>query len=169
MHIYTIANIVIDRALVIFDTMGYKHDFCVQSAGGVVVFGGTNRLIFDPKLGYYPDKGSCTPQFLAAYDRHYGTDEPEPEPKRESITLDQLVDKINAHLKAGGVVLDYYRNDPPNYITGVRSNFDGVRLKCLDDNIDGTFLLRKSDYHLTPTAVVYDVGHIVFLSVVNPA
>jgi hypothetical protein len=78
-QIHAIADLVIDRALVIFETMGYEKDFCVQSVGEVAVFGGANRLIFNPKLGYYPDAGRCSPQFLAAYDRHYGTTEPEPE------------------------------------------------------------------------------------------
>jgi hypothetical protein len=78
-HRGDIGELIIDRAYEIFDTMGYAKEFCVHavqfSKGGAVIFGESNRLIFNPKLGYYPDAGHCSPQFLAAYDKHYGTSE----------------------------------------------------------------------------------------------
>jgi hypothetical protein len=169
-HIHAIADIVCDRARVIFETMGYEKDFCIQLVSEVAVFGSTNRLIFNPKLGYYPDAGHCSPQFLAAYDHHYGTSEPEPELSEvNSITADCLADMIEEHIANGGVVLDYYRNDPPDHVTGVSHQPGGFRLKRLNDDPDGTFLLSKDDYTVTDTCIRYDVGYIVFLNPVSPA
>ena len=45
-----------------------EDDFCVQDAGGeVLVFGGTNRLLWTPARGFYPDRSYCTENFLQHY------------------------------------------------------------------------------------------------------
>lgn len=42
-----------------------EDDFCVQAAfGECLVFGGTNRLIWSPRRGFYPDKSYCTERFI---------------------------------------------------------------------------------------------------------
>ena len=41
------------------------YDFCLQSFGGdTIVFGGTNRLIWSPRMGFTPDPSYCTDRFL---------------------------------------------------------------------------------------------------------
>jgi hypothetical protein len=41
-------------------------DFCVQHVGiETVVFGATNRLVWSPTRGFWPDRSYCTPAFLA--------------------------------------------------------------------------------------------------------
>lgn len=59
----------------IFDTCCAESDFCIQSADGfVAIFGGTNRVIFDPRnpIAFYPDRTYCTEHFLAKWDEYYG-------------------------------------------------------------------------------------------------
>lgn len=47
-----------------------EDDFCLQSCpGDTLVFGGLNRLVWRPQLGYVADRSYCSPQFLARYDR----------------------------------------------------------------------------------------------------
>ena len=46
-------------------------DFCIGSineSGGVIVFGGTNRLIWNAKYGYHPDRSYCTSRFLEQFE-----------------------------------------------------------------------------------------------------
>jgi hypothetical protein len=41
------------------------NDFCLQHmSGGRIVFGSTNRLIWSPETGFYPDEKYCTKRFL---------------------------------------------------------------------------------------------------------
>lgn len=47
---------------------GCPDDFCIQHMNlDCIIFGGTNRLIYRPTQGYYPDRSSCTMWFLANY------------------------------------------------------------------------------------------------------
>jgi len=45
-------------------------DFCVQHVGtATIIFGGGNRLLWTAKAGFYPDKGYCSPEFLARFEK----------------------------------------------------------------------------------------------------
>ena len=59
-----IGELVFNQAQEIFIQCGTEEDFCVQDVGSVAVFGGTNRLIFSPRKGFYPDKSYCTDRFI---------------------------------------------------------------------------------------------------------
>ena len=67
-----IGILVAEAAQEIFEKCGAADDFCVQAVGsGCAVFGGTNRVIFNPLSGFKADAGHCTARFLAAFDEHY--------------------------------------------------------------------------------------------------
>ncbi len=71
-----IGLIVAEEAMEIFENCGAASDFCIQAVGAIsVVFGGTNRLLWTVKGGFRPDEPYCTPRFLAAYRKAYGTPE----------------------------------------------------------------------------------------------
>ena len=56
-----------------FAICGAEDDFCIQSTGGTnTVFGGTNRVLFNPSFGFRPDRSYCTERFLREWDAHYG-------------------------------------------------------------------------------------------------
>jgi len=40
------------------------EDFCLQTVGSTVVFGGTNRLIWSARSGFYCDPSYCSRNFL---------------------------------------------------------------------------------------------------------
>jgi hypothetical protein len=64
----------VEEVMDIFEACGCPDDFCVQNAGGyVLVFGGTNRLCWSAKKGFYPDRSYCTKRFLASWDKSYGS------------------------------------------------------------------------------------------------
>jgi hypothetical protein len=45
-------------------------DFCIQTineSDGIIVFGGTNRLIWNAKYGYFPDQNYCSEKFLEQF------------------------------------------------------------------------------------------------------
>ncbi len=65
--------LVIEEALNRFEACGAAEDFCVQSVGAAVVFGGTNRILWTASAGFRPDVTYCTPRFLAAYRENYST------------------------------------------------------------------------------------------------
>jgi len=82
-----------------------------------------------------------------------------PTPATPAFTLRQLADKINAHLDAGGYVLDYYRDCAPSLIT--RAEFcedDGygevVRLRCPFNDSEYATTIPDSD-------VLEDKGNVV--------
>ena len=67
-----IGILVAEAAQEIFEKCGAADDFCVQAVGsGCAVFGGTNRVIFNPLSGFKADAGHCTARFLAAFADHY--------------------------------------------------------------------------------------------------
>ena len=69
-----IGEMVAETAQTIFADLGYEDDFCIQDySGSVAVFGGTNRLCFNPVKGFYPDTNYCTSEFMNAWeDSKYG-------------------------------------------------------------------------------------------------
>lgn len=59
-----------EAAADIFVKAGCPDDFCLQLANwDVLVFGGTNRLKWTPKHGFYPDRGYCSQKFLDSFDK----------------------------------------------------------------------------------------------------
>lgn len=60
-----IGSIVVGEAFELFQSVGSESDFCIQNVGdNVVVFGGTNRLIWRFNKGFFIDKPYCTPRFI---------------------------------------------------------------------------------------------------------
>tara|TARA_Y100000296_G_C5130486_1_gene235262 strand:+ start:663 stop:986 length:324 start_codon:yes stop_codon:yes gene_type:complete len=46
-------------------------DFCLQHIGSfVIIFGGTNRLVWHIDSGFKPDRKSCTDEFLNNWDNN---------------------------------------------------------------------------------------------------
>jgi len=65
-------EIVVERARDIFCDCQAEDDFCIQHISGtIVVFGGTNRLIFDPITGFRADREYCTKRFLDTFNSLY--------------------------------------------------------------------------------------------------
>ena len=64
-----IAIMVEDRAFDIFRQCDAESDYCIQSVGGVAVFGSTNRLCWSPITGFYVVRSMCTSRFLKLYDK----------------------------------------------------------------------------------------------------
>lgn len=54
----------------IFEDCGAAQDFCLQSAGNRIVFGGTNRLCFSARIGWHADEPYCTSRFLSEWINH---------------------------------------------------------------------------------------------------
>ncbi len=74
-EIFEVGESVVDAALNIFTECGAASDFCVQhisGIGGNIVFGGVNRLIWSPDLGFNPDRCYCTENFLKKWDKMKG-------------------------------------------------------------------------------------------------
>lgn len=68
-QIQRIGETVCEEAYSIFCDCGAEEDFCVQATGSEsVVFGGTNRLMWSVRRGFYPDRPYCTPTFLKRWD-----------------------------------------------------------------------------------------------------
>lgn len=64
----SIGEIIIEQAIEIFETCGSKDDFCIQSISfDSIVFGGWNRLIFRPELGWYISESHCNNKFKEAF------------------------------------------------------------------------------------------------------
>ena len=62
-HMYIVASIV-EAAAEYF--AGCPEDFCIQHVATThIVFGGTNRLIWNPKHGFSCDESYCRPEFIA--------------------------------------------------------------------------------------------------------
>jgi len=61
---------IIEIAHSIFCDCGAEDDFCVQYAGGSIIFGGTNRLILG-RRGWSVDRVACTDRFLELWDCLY--------------------------------------------------------------------------------------------------
>ena len=60
------------QAIDIFEYCDRKDDFCIQSTGmESTVFGGYNRLIFRPELGWYIDKSYCSKHFIEKFIEWY--------------------------------------------------------------------------------------------------
>ncbi len=70
-QIYDLGDLVYEEASNLFDRIGYSDDFCIQSVGIRAVFGGSNRLIWSPSKGFWPEREYCTPQFLKKWDSIY--------------------------------------------------------------------------------------------------
>jgi len=60
---------VVEAAASYWDAPGVDHrDFGLQSGGGdVLVFGGSNRLVWTPSRGFVPDRALCSAAFLKNY------------------------------------------------------------------------------------------------------
>lgn len=67
----SVGLLVVEAAMDIFAICGAATDFTVQSVGVNVVFGGTNRLLWNPKSGFRPDRPYCTDRFLLEFDAHF--------------------------------------------------------------------------------------------------
>ena len=66
-HYECIGETVTDIAYAIFTRCGAASDYCLQHNGGdCLVFGGTNRLIFNAQ-GWSIDESHCTPHFIKAF------------------------------------------------------------------------------------------------------
>lgn len=53
----------------IFEECGFEKDFCIQSQGMYhTVFGGLNRVIYNPLLGFKVDRSYCDEKFLANFE-----------------------------------------------------------------------------------------------------
>ncbi len=66
-----IGMMIIEEAADRFTECGAASDFCIQHIGAAVIFGGTNRLIFSLKVGFYLDKSYCTERFIKEYEARY--------------------------------------------------------------------------------------------------
>jgi len=61
---------VFERAHEIFVGAGFEWDFCLQSASGSVVFGGSNRLIWDRSTSKFRvSPAHCSDEFIAHAER----------------------------------------------------------------------------------------------------
>lgn len=59
-----IGYMVQETAREIFSQCGCEEDYCVQNVcSETLVFGGTNRVIWSPKGGYWCDENYCTDRF----------------------------------------------------------------------------------------------------------
>ena len=68
-----IGSIVAMEAWAIFSACGNSSDFCIQNVTATgVVFGGWNRLIWNPREGFYPSRSHCTTDFLKNYKDNFG-------------------------------------------------------------------------------------------------
>jgi hypothetical protein len=57
----------------LFNDCGAGVDFCIQLVGDErVIFGGVNRVIWEPLTGFSPDRSCCTERFLAEWDALHG-------------------------------------------------------------------------------------------------
>ena len=59
-----------EMALQIFADCGAPDDFCVQTIGASLVFGGANRLILS-EYGWRIDEAYCTPRFIERFKEKY--------------------------------------------------------------------------------------------------
>lgn len=67
-----IGLVVAEAAYDIFCECGYENDFCIQSVGyNSAVFGGANRIIFNPLRGFRADRAYCCEKFLREFDAKY--------------------------------------------------------------------------------------------------
>ena len=51
----------------IFRVCGAPEDFCLQHAGSTFVFGGTNRVIWDPVRGWRVSQSHCSERFYSRW------------------------------------------------------------------------------------------------------
>ena len=59
---------VIDTAEYLYNTAGFKSDFCVQHiSNSVIIFGGHNRVIWSPLNGYRVDSSCCRDEFIEKF------------------------------------------------------------------------------------------------------
>lgn len=63
-----IGFMVAEHAARLFELCGAKDDFCVQSLGTVAVFGGLNRVVFNPATGWRAERSHCSPRFMAQWE-----------------------------------------------------------------------------------------------------
>ncbi len=62
-----LGGMVLDRAMELFDYAKCGDDFCIQHSGGYnTIFGGTNRLLWNPITGFHADKKYCSERFIEA-------------------------------------------------------------------------------------------------------
>ena len=53
----------------IFKDCMAENDFCLQySSYNMIIFGGTNRILWDPVKGFRPDHGYCTADFIRRFE-----------------------------------------------------------------------------------------------------
>lgn len=58
---------IVDFAAKIFESAGCPDDFGLQHLGGnSIVFGGCNRLLWNPRDGYFADESYCSERFIKA-------------------------------------------------------------------------------------------------------
>tara|TARA_Y100000034_G_C6623727_1_gene271998 strand:+ start:82 stop:366 length:285 start_codon:yes stop_codon:yes gene_type:complete len=63
-----IANLVIEKAGVLFAECNEARDFCIQNvSGNSVVFGGLNRVIWHPARGFKCDEPYCSDDFIERF------------------------------------------------------------------------------------------------------
>jgi hypothetical protein len=63
-----LGEVIANQAQEIFEELGFKDDFCVQSISfESAVFGGWNRLIFRPENGWYISESHCSKKFIERF------------------------------------------------------------------------------------------------------
>ncbi len=69
-----IGDLVVNRAREIFEFAKCGSDFCIQNVDSdSAVFGGDNRLCWNPVKGFWPDRKSCSRKFLDGFDRMHAS------------------------------------------------------------------------------------------------
>lgn len=63
-----ISDVVQEWAHDLFCDLGIEDDFCIQSVGQTVVFGGRNRIVFSKK-GFSLDRSYCDADVVAKFDQ----------------------------------------------------------------------------------------------------
>jgi len=73
---HEIGEIVTEYVREIFEVCKAKDDFCIQHVNTEisVIFGSTNRIIFNPRFGFKMDERYCTSRFKTLYREHYEKD-----------------------------------------------------------------------------------------------
>jgi hypothetical protein len=66
-----VGDLVLDIAHRLFEHLGMAEDFCVQTVGRAVVFGGQIRLAWSPLRGFRPIPSHCSTVFLDKWPAAY--------------------------------------------------------------------------------------------------
>ena len=64
-----VAMLVIEMAADLFEQAGFPDDFCIQYIGYSAVFGGWNRVTWNPKKGWKVDTYYSTTEFTKKFNK----------------------------------------------------------------------------------------------------